>query len=107
MLREHFLDYTGLRQALRLPRRGLCRRAASAQRPGPLPRHLTRVFREATGVTVQDYATRLRLERARSLLQDPHLTIEAVATRCGFETARQLRRLWKEVLGTTPSAARG
>jgi len=71
------------------------------------PRHLTRVFREATGVTVQDYATRLRLERARSLLQDPHLTIEAVAARCGFETARQLRRLWKEAFGTTPSAARG
>ncbi len=71
------------------------------------PRHLARVFREATGVTVQGYATRLRLERARSLLQDPHLTIEAVAARCGFETARQLRRLWKESFGTTPSAARG
>lgn len=73
---------------------------------GLSPRHLTRVFRQATGVTVQDYATRLRLERARSLLQDPHLTIEAVATRCGFETARQLRRLWKEAFGTTPRAAR-
>lgn len=71
------------------------------------PRHLTRVFRQATGITIQEYATRLRLELARSLLQDPHLTIEAVAARCGFESARQLRRLWKETYGTPPSAARG
>jgi len=29
-----------------------------------------------------------------------------VAARCGFESARQLRRLWKEAFGTAPSAAR-
>jgi transcriptional regulator GlxA family with amidase domain len=70
------------------------------------PRHLTRVFRQATGVSIQDFRTRLRLERARSLLRDPSLTVEAVAARCGFESARQLRRVWKEAFGTAPSAGR-
>jgi len=69
-------------------------------------RHLTRVFRQATGVSIQDFRTRLRLERACSLLRDPSLTVEAVAARCGFESARQLRRVWREAFGTAPSAGR-
>lgn len=71
------------------------------------PRHLTRVFRQATGISIKEFATRLRLELARNLLNDPALTVEAVAARCGFETPRQLRRVWKEAFGTTPGVARG
>jgi transcriptional regulator GlxA family with amidase domain len=70
------------------------------------PRHLTRVFRQATGISIHEFATRLRLELARNLLHDPALTVEAVAARCGFETPRQLRRVWKEAFGTTPGVAR-
>lgn len=70
-------------------------------------RHLTRIFRQATGVSILEYRTRLRLERARDLLRDPGLTVEAVAARCGFESARQLRRVWKEAFGTAPSSGRG
>ncbi|HEX7182417.1 MAG TPA: GlxA family transcriptional regulator [Thermoanaerobaculia bacterium] len=66
------------------------------------PRNLTRVFRQATGISIKEFATRLRLELARDLLHDPGLTVEAVATRCGFKSARQLRRLWKEAFGGTP-----
>jgi transcriptional regulator GlxA family with amidase domain len=69
------------------------------------PRNLTRAFRQATGISVQEFRTRLRLELARDLLHDPGLTVEAVATRCGFESPRQLRRLWKEAFGTPPSSA--
>lgn len=71
------------------------------------PRHLTRVFRQATGVSIHQFTTCLRLELARSLLNDPGLTVEAVAIRCGFETPRQLRRVWKEAFGTTPRRALG
>lgn len=70
------------------------------------PRNLTRAFRQATGISIQDYRTRLRLELARDLLHDPNRTLEAVATHCGFESARQLRRIWKEAFGTTPSVGR-
>lgn len=70
------------------------------------PRHLTRVFRQATGISIHEFTTRLRLELAANLLHDPALTVEAVAARCGFESPRQLRRVWKEAFGTTPGAAR-
>jgi transcriptional regulator GlxA family with amidase domain len=70
------------------------------------PRHLTRVFRQATGISIREYATRLRLDRARILLHDPTLTIEGVASRCGFASARQLRRRWRETFDASPSQAR-
>lgn len=73
---------------------------------GMSPRHLTRLFRQTTGITVHDYATRIRLELARTLLHDPTMTIDAVASKCGFQSARQLRRVWSRTFGAAPSAAR-
>lgn len=73
---------------------------------GMSARNLTRVFRRETGISVKDFATRVRLERARALLHDPMLTIEAVAQRCGFETSRQFRRVWRDAFGAAPSAGR-
>jgi transcriptional regulator GlxA family with amidase domain len=58
---------------------------------GMSPRSLTRMFRGATGISVHDFTTRVRVELARTLLHDPGLTMEAVAQRCGL-SARQLRR---------------
>ena len=69
-------------------------------------RTLTRAFRAATGLSIKAYATRLRLEHARGLLRDRSLTIDDVASRCGFADARQLRRLWNESFGRPPSHAR-
>lgn len=69
-------------------------------------RSLTRQFREATGLSVKDFQTKVRLERAGDLLRNPELTMEAIAARCGFQDARQLRRLWREAHGVPPSASR-
>jgi transcriptional regulator GlxA family with amidase domain len=66
-----------------------------AERAGMSPRSLTRMFRAATGISVHDFTTRVRVELARSLSNDPGLTMEAIARRCGFATARQLRRLFE------------
>jgi transcriptional regulator GlxA family with amidase domain len=65
-------------------------------------RNLTRAFRTATGITIQDFTTRLRLELAKSLVHDPSLTIETIAERCGLGSARQLRRIWRKAFGDTP-----
>jgi len=71
---------------------------------GMSPRNLTRTFRQATGISVHDYRTKIRLERAVGLLNNPELTVEAIAARCGFSDARHLRRLWKQSYGTSPKA---
>lgn len=69
-------------------------------------RNLTRQFRAAAGISIHDYATRLRLERARELMRNPALTLEAVAGEAGLGEARRLRRLWRQFFGEPPSAAR-
>ena len=70
------------------------------------PRNLTRAFRRATGISVGRFRSLVRLELARALLHDPALTVEGVARQCGFDSARQLRRVWREVYGTSPGKGR-
>ena len=67
-------------------------------------RHLTRLFRRLTGISIKEYSTRVRLELARTLINDPALTVDAVAQRSGLGSARHLRRVWRDAFGTTPRA---
>ena len=57
------------------------------------PRNLSRVFKDKTGTTILEYLTMLRLEFARTMLNNPEFTIEYIASKCGFKTARQLQRI--------------
>jgi len=59
------------------------------------PRNLSRVFKDKTGVTILEYLTLLRLEFAKTMLNNPEFTIEYIARKCGFKTARQLQRILK------------
>ncbi|WP_259404650.1 GlxA family transcriptional regulator [Hymenobacter sp. HSC-4F20] len=57
------------------------------------PRTLTRTFRQATGISINEYTTALRRELAATLRQNSALTMENIAAQCGFRNVRQLRRL--------------
>lgn len=59
---------------------------------GMSSRSLTRTFRRATGISVHEFSTRVRVELAKALLHEPSLTMENVAARSGL-SARELRRL--------------
>lgn len=63
---------------------------------GMSPRNLSRVFKEKTGSTVLEYLTMLRREYASTMLNNPEYTIEYIASKCGFKTARQLQRILKK-----------
>ncbi|MEJ1237183.1 DJ-1/PfpI family protein [Chryseolinea sp. T2] len=56
-------------------------------------RSLTRLFRKSTGHTINEFKTAVRLELARTLQGNTDYTAEKIASLCGFESARQLRRL--------------
>jgi transcriptional regulator GlxA family with amidase domain len=73
---------------------------------GMSERHLTRVFKQATGISVHAYREQLRLERARTLMRNPTLTLDAVAAQCGYADGRQLRRVWTARFGEAPSVTR-
>lgn len=66
-------------------------------------RHLTRVFREVTGMSLHDYQTRIHLDHAQRLLGDGGHSVERVAELAGFGSARSLRRAWNREYGLPPS----
>jgi len=72
-----------------------------AQLAAMSPRNLTRVFSRATGVTPKQFASKVKLQVARDLVDDPQRSVEAIASSCGFDDARQLRRLWKQTFGVS------
>jgi transcriptional regulator GlxA family with amidase domain len=74
---------------------------------GMSERNLTRVFKRATGISIHDFREQLRVARARDLMRNPTMTLDAVAAACGFANGRQLRRVWTARHGEPPSAARG
>jgi transcriptional regulator GlxA family with amidase domain len=68
-------------------------------------RQFARAWRAETGVTPAAFVEGLRVERARSLLEDG-VAVEAVARACGFGSAEVLRRVFHRRLGVAPSAYR-
>ena len=70
------------------------------------PRGLSRAFRLAIGLTPHEYQQRLRLEYATALLSETDLSVQSVASRCGFADERHLRRLFQARFGRPPSAVR-
>ncbi len=73
---------------------------------GMSTRNLTRIFKRSTGLTINEYTNKIRLELASTLLNNPNLTIDNISTRCGYENARHFRRLWKSAYGMSPSLSR-
>ena len=59
------------------------------------PRNLTRTFRKATGISINDYMKQLRVEKAQTLSNNSEFDVEYIAGQIGYSNARQLRRIKK------------
>ncbi|SFR45823.1 transcriptional regulator, AraC family with amidase-like domain [Marinobacter daqiaonensis] len=70
-------------------------------------RHLQRLFKASTGISIKGYLTALRLEKARELLADGRDSIELVAEKSGFQSTRAFREAWMRKYDTAPSLLRG
>ena len=65
-------------------------------------RQLSRVFRSELGATPADYVERIRVERARSMLETDGDSLDRVAESCGFASAEVMRRAFHRRLGASP-----
>jgi transcriptional regulator GlxA family with amidase domain len=74
-----------------------------AERIGVSERHLTRLFLREVEVTPGRFVRRARTEAAAQLLTTTDLTMEAVASRCGFGTPETLRQAFQSRYGVSPS----
>jgi transcriptional regulator GlxA family with amidase domain len=57
-------------------------------------------------MTPAAYVERLRVERARLLLESTPAPVATVATRCGFGTVETMRRAFARRVGVSPGAYR-
>jgi transcriptional regulator GlxA family with amidase domain len=69
-------------------------------------RALERRFQADVGISPAEYRQRLRLERARWLLQNSDLDVTGVALECGFQDSAHFARLVKRELGACPREVR-
>ena len=70
------------------------------------PFHLCRVFRAATGVTLTEYVSRLRVEKAKRLLADASVRVSEVAYATGFGSISQFNTVFRKCVGKTPTQYR-
>jgi len=63
-------------------------------------------FRAATGSTLSDEITALRLRHAKTLLSRTHMTQAQIAAACGFTDASHMNVVFRRKFGTQPSSFR-
>lgn len=86
--------------------RGEVRVAVLAEKLGITPDHLTRLYRQAMGVTVTQALTRLRIETARGELSGGNAPLSWIARQTGFSSTAMLKVRFRDVYGISPEEYR-
>jgi AraC-like DNA-binding protein/ligand-binding sensor protein len=68
--------------------------------------YFCKMFKKATGLSFTEYLSRLRTEKAKARLLDPHVRVSEVAFEVGFQSLSQFNRVFKSVTGLSPSEYR-
>jgi AraC-like DNA-binding protein len=65
--------------------------------------YFCKTFKKATGMTFTDYLARVRIEKVKNLLLNPHKRISEAAYECGFQSLSQFNRVFRKVAGESPT----
>ena len=68
--------------------------------------YFCKMFKRATGLTFTDYLSRVRVEKAKTLLLNPHLRISEIAYDVGFQSLTHFNRMFRKIVGQSPTAYR-
>jgi len=91
-LRQHLADPLDLQQL--------------AQRFAMSSRTLIRRFKAATGDTPMAWLQKLRIDKAKNLLETTHLPLEQLTQQVGYEDVSSFRKLFQQYTQMTPKAYR-
>lgn len=68
--------------------------------------YFCKMFKKATGINFTDYLSRVRIEKSKNLLLNPNLRISEIAFEVGFQSLTHFNRVFKKVLGQSPTEYR-
>lgn len=80
--------------------------ASLAQQFNLSERHIIRIFKQETGMSITEMLHRIRIERAKHLLLESNRSVEAIALAVGFADSSFFSRLFARKEGCTPGAFR-
>jgi AraC-like DNA-binding protein len=61
------------------------------------------MFKKGTGINFTEYLSRVRIERSKNLLLNPHLRVSEIAFEVGFQSLTHFNRVFKNTVGESPS----
>jgi len=68
--------------------------------------YFCKLFKKVTGINFTDYLSRLRIEKAKNLLLNTNLRISEIAYEVGFQSLTHFNRVFKKLLGQSPTEYR-
>lgn len=80
--------------------------SALAKRVGLSASHFARAFKASTGHSPRAFVMRQRIDRARALMIGTDMPLCEVALECGFADQAHLSRLFRQLVGFSPSTWR-
>lgn len=69
--------------------------------------YVSRKFKQEYGINFTDYIGSVRIEKAKLLLQNPHLKLSQISEMVGFHDVKYFSKVFKKQVGVTPKDYRG
>ncbi len=80
--------------------------AAVAQAAHMSTFYFCKQFKKATGLSFTEYLSRVRVEKAKEQLLNPHMRVSEVAYEVGFQSLTHFNRVFKKLNGESPTTYR-
>lgn len=68
--------------------------------------YFCKTFKKATGLTFTEYLARVRVEKVKNLLLNPHKRVSEAAYEAGFQSLSQFNRVFRKIAGESPTRYR-
>lgn len=68
--------------------------------------YLSQRFRQETGMTYGNYVKKLRLQHAKDMLSNTHVSLDIIAQEIGFQSVQYFCRFFRDETGETPGGYR-
>lgn len=63
---------------------------------------LRKIFKQVNKKTINDYATAVRIENAKNLLETTDEPVKAIASKVGYDAVSSLEKQFKNIMGKLP-----
>lgn len=76
--------------------------AMLGQAMGMQAAHLSKLFKESYGISISDYIAQVRIEHAKHMIKEKHMSVQETAEQTGFISSHAFIRIFKKLENMTP-----